>query len=125
MIFLGGLFLNGVGAGTRWEGTWYTKSGPAPGSTANGPNPNNCTIWNDYKGFTPDTKTALLNFAKSSMDAFPVGQLSIYALIRHLTWRPYLPYSTGSFGHGRLQIGKLSLSFREETLELVLADSMR
>ncbi|KDQ11932.1 glycoside hydrolase family 5 protein [Botryobasidium botryosum FD-172 SS1] len=56
-----GLFLNGVGAGTRYEGTF-------PGSPAT--SQGNCKDWTDWASWTADTKSQIKQFAMSSMDAF-------------------------------------------------------
>ncbi|KDQ20949.1 glycoside hydrolase family 5 protein [Botryobasidium botryosum FD-172 SS1] len=55
-----GLFLNGVGLGTRYEGTFPGSTGPAMG---------NCSTWTDWASWTDDTKSDLNKFALSSMDA--------------------------------------------------------
>jgi aryl-phospho-beta-D-glucosidase BglC (GH1 family) len=54
-----GLFLNGVGSGTRWEGTF------AGGAGGEG----DCTEWNDWTKWDQNRKNDLKNFALSSMDA--------------------------------------------------------
>jgi len=56
-----GLFLNGVGLGTRYEGDYadggaWTRIG-------------SCEVWTDYASYTDDTKNAILQFALASMDA--------------------------------------------------------
>ncbi|KAJ7837018.1 glycoside hydrolase family 5 protein [Mycena olivaceomarginata] len=57
-----GTYVNGVGQGTRYEGT-YTLDGSHP-------NLGNCdTDWLDYENWDSATKKAYLTFAKSSMDA--------------------------------------------------------
>ncbi|KDQ20955.1 glycoside hydrolase family 5 protein [Botryobasidium botryosum FD-172 SS1] len=54
-----GTFLNGIGMGTRFEGTF-------PGtSTAIG----NCLDWTNWAAWTDDTKASIKKFALSSMDA--------------------------------------------------------
>ncbi|KAG8826365.1 hypothetical protein FRC18_010071 [Serendipita sp. 400] len=53
-----GLYLNAVGRGTRYEGTF--ESTVAIGS---------CDTWNDYASWTQATKDALKQFSMSSMDA--------------------------------------------------------
>ena len=57
-----GLFLNGVGLGTRYEGTY-------PGVW---PRIGNCSTWIDYQNFDSGTKADILQFALSSMDALQV-----------------------------------------------------
>ncbi|KAF8654052.1 hypothetical protein AX16_003587 [Volvariella volvacea WC 439] len=56
-----GLFLNGVGLGTRYEGDFEDgQTWPRRGS---------CEDWTDYQNYTPATKAAILQFALASMDA--------------------------------------------------------
>ena len=55
-----GLFVNGVGLGTRYEGTF--AGGP---TTVTG----NCSQWDNWEAWTDDTKNQLKEFALSSMDA--------------------------------------------------------
>lgn len=57
-----GLFLNGVGLGTRYEGT-YPGVWPVVG---------NCSTWTDYQNYDSTTKAAILQFALASMDALQV-----------------------------------------------------
>ncbi|KAH0830445.1 exo-beta-1,3-glucanase [Lanmaoa asiatica] len=54
-----GLWVNGVGLGTRYEGN-YTGSWPVIGS---------CTPWTDWQNWNTAMKTGILNFAMASMDA--------------------------------------------------------
>ncbi|KAJ7491298.1 exo-beta-1,3-glucanase [Mycena latifolia] len=57
-----GLYVNGVGQGVRYEGT-YTSGGPWPDL-------GNCdTDWLDYPNWDNATKTAYKTFAMASMDA--------------------------------------------------------
>jgi glucan 1,3-beta-glucosidase len=57
-----GLWVNGVGLGTRYEGT-YTGSWPDIGS---------CTPWTDWQSWNTTMKTGTMNFAMASMDALQV-----------------------------------------------------
>lgn len=57
---VGGKWLNGVGKGSRWEGTFPGYSGPTGGS---------CDVWTEYGNFSATTKKQLYQFAQSSMDA--------------------------------------------------------
>ncbi|KAF8322656.1 glycoside hydrolase [Clavulina sp. PMI_390] len=57
-----GLWLNGIGLGSRWEGTFPGYSGPTGGS---------CTTYTDWQNFDATYKKNLLTFAKSTMDALP------------------------------------------------------
>ena len=59
-----GLFLNGVGLGTRYEGTYTPGVWPVVG---------NCSVWTDYQNYSNATKAAILQFALSSMDALQVA----------------------------------------------------
>jgi glucan 1,3-beta-glucosidase len=59
-----GLFLNGVGLGTRYEGT-YTD-----GSTW--PKVGSCTTWTDWQNYDTTTKAAIRQFSLASMDALQV-----------------------------------------------------
>jgi len=54
-----GLYLNGVGQGTRYEGT-YAGVWPVIG---------NCSTWTDYENYDNATKAAILQFVLASMDA--------------------------------------------------------
>ena len=62
-----GLFLNGVGLGTRYEGT-YTGAWPAVG---------NCSTWTDYQNYDNTTKADILQFALASMDALQVDSFVV------------------------------------------------
>jgi len=57
-----GLFLNGVGLGTRYEGT-YSGGGSRIGS---------CNTWTDWQNYDTATKAAIRQFALASMDALQV-----------------------------------------------------
>jgi len=57
-----GLFLNGVGLGTRYEGTFIEPS-PRIGS---------CSEWTDYARYTPEMKRAIMGYSLSTMDALKV-----------------------------------------------------
>lgn len=57
-----GLFLNGVGLGTRYEGT-YAGVWPRMGS---------CVDWTDWQNYSASTKRAIRQFALASMDALQV-----------------------------------------------------
>ncbi|KAG6334871.1 hypothetical protein ID866_4212 [Astraeus odoratus] len=54
-----GLWVNGVGLGTRYEGT-YPGDWPAVG---------NCTTWTDWQNWDDTMKQGIMNFALASMDA--------------------------------------------------------
>ena len=57
-----GLFLNGVGLGTRYEGDF-------PGVTNR---VGSCSDWTDYQRYTPEMKSAIMDYALSTMDALKV-----------------------------------------------------
>jgi len=52
--------VNGVGEGSRYDGSFTGYSGPKPGQ---------CTYWNDYTQWNQSTIDDLLVYTKSSMDA--------------------------------------------------------
>ncbi|KAG8984018.1 hypothetical protein FRB90_005618 [Tulasnella sp. 427] len=89
-----GRWINGVGAGTRYEGTLTGYSG-----TTGGDGPNGCLAWNNYEDWDDDTKTGLKNVALSSMDALQnwffwtwrIGASSISGKIES----PFWSYSLG------------------------------
>ena len=56
-----GLFLNNVGEGTRYEGT-YSTGGPWPSQGS-------CTTWTDWQSWDQTTKEGIMTFALASMDA--------------------------------------------------------
>lgn len=56
-----GLYLNNVGAGTRYEGT-YTSGGPYPSQGS-------CTPWTDWQSWDQTMKDSIKSFALASMDA--------------------------------------------------------
>ena len=63
-----GLFLNGVGLGTRYEGTYTSGVWPRVGD---------CTTWTDWQNYTPATKRAMKQFALATMDALQVCSNSL------------------------------------------------
>ncbi len=66
-----GLFVNGVGLGTRYDGT-YTTGGPWP-------KVGDCGQWIDYKSWDQTLKDSTKQFALASMDALQVSILSTHA----------------------------------------------
>lgn len=56
-----GLFLNNVGEGTRYEGT-YSSGGPWPKQGS-------CTPWTDWQSWDQTTKDGITQFALASMDS--------------------------------------------------------
>lgn len=83
-----GLYLNAVGVGTRYEGTF-------PGTTTA---VGNCSTWNDWDKWDQTTKDNLKQFMMSSMDALQVRTLSseLYSQVHAPARR------TTSSGPGRL-----------------------
>ena len=65
-----GLFVNGVGLGTRYEGTYTGGPWPYIGS---------CTPWTDYTTWSADMKQDIMQFALASMDALQVSFHAIHA----------------------------------------------
>jgi aryl-phospho-beta-D-glucosidase BglC (GH1 family) len=55
-----GLFVNGVGVGTRYEGTYTPGTWPVVGS---------CTPWTDWQSWNSTMKSDIEQFALASMDA--------------------------------------------------------
>ncbi|ORY26176.1 glycoside hydrolase superfamily [Naematelia encephala] len=84
-----GLWVNAVGAGSRYDGTYEGYTGPTPGS---------CDYWNDYTQWNQSTINDLNHFVKASMDA----------LQNYFFWTWKIGNSTGSitevnpFWHYRL-----------------------
>ncbi|KIJ37740.1 glycoside hydrolase family 5 protein, partial [Sphaerobolus stellatus SS14] len=85
-----GLFVNGVGLGTRYEGNFTGGPTDAVGS---------CEQWDDWESWTPDTKSQLMSFALASMDSlqnwffwtWKIGASSVYGSVR----APFWSYSLG------------------------------
>ena len=61
-----GLYVNGVGLGTRYEGTYTPGTWPVIGS---------CDSWLDWQSWDNTTKSQYKQFALSSMDALQVSAL--------------------------------------------------
>jgi glucan 1,3-beta-glucosidase len=60
-----GLFLNGVGNGARYDGTFVFEPGPGAG-------PGACVKWMDASTWSAEEKAAIKKFALSSMDSMQV-----------------------------------------------------
>lgn len=60
-----GLFLNGVGLGTRYEGT-FAGGGGRVGS---------CEPWTDWENYSATMKQNIMDYTLASMDALQVGPL--------------------------------------------------
>ncbi|KAG9033592.1 hypothetical protein FS837_002421 [Tulasnella sp. UAMH 9824] len=79
-----GRWINGVGQGTRWEGTYQGGDG------TNG----DCTEWNDYASWTQDRKDSFKTLAMNSFDAlghwffwtWKIGASSITGKIETPMW---------------------------------------
>jgi len=59
-----GLWVNGVGLGTRYEGTYTPGTWPVVG---------NCSTWTDWQKWNSTMKASIQQFALASMDALQVG----------------------------------------------------
>lgn len=82
-----GLNVNGVGLGTRFEGTYVGNDKPAAGS---------CKQWLEWENWTPAIKDGLKTFAMMEMDAYQVSAATRFE-VRPLT---LCPNRTISSGHG-------------------------
>lgn len=63
-----GLFVNGVGLGSRYDGT-YVSGGPWP-------KVGDCDQWTDYQSWDQNMKDSTKQFALASMDALQVSLFS-------------------------------------------------
>jgi len=86
-----GLWLNGVGLGTRYEGTYVGGPSAVIG---------NCSTWTDWQSYDAGTKTSITNFALASMDALQVESL----LVTHVLVFAHVVPRTISSGRGKLAI---------------------
>lgn len=64
-----GQWVNNVGVGSRYDGTYAGYKGPAPGT---------CDYWNDYTQWNASTKADLLHFVSASMDSLQVSNRCSY-----------------------------------------------
>ncbi|KIJ69590.1 glycoside hydrolase family 5 protein [Hydnomerulius pinastri MD-312] len=88
-----GLWVNGVGLGTRYEGT-YPGTWPVIG---------NCTPWTDWQNWDATMKTGILNFAMASMDAlqnwffwtWKIGNSSVSGVVESPQWSYSLGLQNG------------------------------
>lgn len=87
-----GLWVNGVGQGVRYDGTYVAGSFPDLGS---------CTPWTDWQNYNSAMKTAIKNFALASMDALQVRQTPVQARIIDTNFGALVVIRTTSSGHGR------------------------
>ncbi|TFK42709.1 exo-beta-1,3-glucanase [Crucibulum laeve] len=89
-----GLFLNGVGLGTRYEGTYTQGNWPRIGS---------CDSWTDWQNYTPAMKKSITNFALASMDAlqdyffwtWKIGNSSVSGKVETPAWSYQLGLENG------------------------------
>jgi glucan 1,3-beta-glucosidase len=58
-----GLYVNGIGMGARYDGTYIDGTWPVVGQ---------CSTWTDWQNYDQNTKQAIQNFALASMDALQV-----------------------------------------------------
>ncbi|POW19432.1 hypothetical protein PSHT_04704 [Puccinia striiformis] len=61
-----GLWLNNVGVGSRYDGTYPTATSP---DTVHFPMIGSCDPWKDYRTWTPDMKKSIADLAATSQDA--------------------------------------------------------
>jgi len=61
-----GLWLNNIGVGSRYDGTYPNTSAP---DTKNFPRVGSCDPWNDYRKWSPDMKKSIADLAATSQDA--------------------------------------------------------
>ncbi|KAH7889854.1 exo-beta-1,3-glucanase [Phlebopus sp. FC_14] len=88
-----GLWVNGVGLGTRYEGT-YPGDWPVVG---------NCTPWTDWQNWNSTMKTGIMNFALASMDAlqnwffwtWKIGNSSVSGAVESPQWSYQLGLQNG------------------------------
>ncbi|KAG9318334.1 glycoside hydrolase family 5 protein [Chiua virens] len=88
-----GLWVNGVGLGARYEGT-YTGSWPVIGS---------CDTWTDWQTWNATMKTGIMNFALASMDAlqnwffwtWKIGPSSATGVVESPQWSYLLGLQNG------------------------------
>ena len=90
-----GLYLNNVGEGTRYEGT-YSTGGPWPSQGS-------CTPWTDWQNWDQTMKEATLQFTLASMDAlqnwffwtWKIGNSSTSGVVESPAWSYQLGYEQG------------------------------
>ncbi|KAL4065459.1 glycoside hydrolase family 5 protein [Scleroderma citrinum] len=88
-----GLWVNGVGLGTRYEGTY-------PGDW---PKVGNCTSWTDWRNWDDTMKQGIMNFALASMDAlqnwffwtWKIGNSSTSGVVESPQWSYQLGLQNG------------------------------
>jgi len=93
-----GLYLNGVGQGSRYAGTLDGYDGPTSGLGADA-----CDSWNDYQSWNETMKEDFIQFAYSTMDAlqhwffwtWKVGASSVTGQIESPMWSYQLALAEG------------------------------
>ncbi|KAG0149231.1 hypothetical protein CROQUDRAFT_40036 [Cronartium quercuum f. sp. fusiforme G11] len=60
-----GLFVNNVGSGSRFDGTYPNATSPDPKN----PRLGDCTYWNDHRQWTPQSKASFVDLGLTSQDA--------------------------------------------------------
>uniref|UniRef100_A0A0W0FBP2 glucan 1,3-beta-glucosidase n=1 Tax=Moniliophthora roreri TaxID=221103 RepID=A0A0W0FBP2_MONRR len=89
-----GLWLNGVGLGTRYDGSWTPNPLPKVGD---------CSKWLDYTKFDGATKQELMQFAMASMDAlqnfffwtWKIGNSTATGMVESTAWSYQLGLELG------------------------------
>ncbi|KAG8995610.1 hypothetical protein FRB93_001114 [Tulasnella sp. JGI-2019a] len=93
-----GYWVNGVNAGTRWEGTLSTYGGPTGGQGSNG-----CDTWNNWQTWDQGRKDDLKAIALASMDAlqnyffwtWKIGNSSVLGTVGAPLWSYSLGLENG------------------------------
>ncbi|OAX38913.1 glycoside hydrolase family 5 protein [Rhizopogon vinicolor AM-OR11-026] len=89
-----GLWVNGVGLGTRYEGTYTPGTWPVVG---------NCSTWTDWQTWDSTMKTGIEQFALASMDAlqnwffwtWKIGNSSVSGVVESPQWSYQLGLQNG------------------------------
>lgn len=89
-----GLWVNGVGLGTRYEGTYTPGSWPVVG---------NCSTWTDWQNWDSTMKAGIQQFALASMDAlqnwffwtWKIGNSSVTGVVESPQWSYQLGLQNG------------------------------
>lgn len=89
-----GLYVNGVGLGTRYEGTYTPGTWPVVG---------NCTPWTDWQNWDSTMKSGIEQFALASMDAlqnwffwtWKIGNSSVSGVVESPQWSYQLGLQNG------------------------------
>jgi len=89
-----GLWVNGVGLGTRYEGNYTAAPSPRMGS---------CETWTDWQAYSSQTKNQIKVFAEASMDAlqnwffwtWKIGNSSVSGVVEAPAWSYQLGLQEG------------------------------